>query len=153
MFFPGNTRSYRYPLSHGGQIKQKSKKSLLEKFGISVHFSAIHANYYSAWQYVTKEDSAFIQSVGHPDLTNYHLPRTNLASVTNHSRRRKKQSSALDEVVKDTLYGNDKAKLESINNKEHLPNSEKRKKTRMSSYELSEIVVAEKIWHLRVNRN
>lgn len=51
---------------------------MLEKFGISVHFSTIHTNYYSAWQYVTKGDSGFIQSFGRPDLTNYH-PRTNLA--------------------------------------------------------------------------
>ena len=85
---------------------------MLEKFGISVHFSAIHANYYSAWQYVTKEDSAVIQSVGHPDLTNYNPPRTNLASVANHSRPTKKQSSALDEMIEDTLYDSDDSALE-----------------------------------------
>ena len=123
----------------------QSKKSLLEKFGISVHFSAIHANYYSAWQYVTKEDSGFIQSLGHPDLSNYHPPRTILASVANHSRRRKKKSLALDEVAGDTLCDNDEAELESVDQGEHFVNSEKRKKKRMSSYELSEIVVAKRI--------
>ena len=123
----------------------QSKKSLLEKFGISVHFSAIHANCYSAWQYVTKEDSGFIQSLGHPDLSNYHPPRTILASVANHSRRRKKKSLALDEVVGDTLCDNDEAELESVDKGEHFVNSEKRKKKRMSSYELSEIVVAKRI--------
>ena len=46
---------------YGGRLNKNQrwlqcKKSLLEKFGISVDFSAIHANYYSAWQYVTKED-------------------------------------------------------------------------------------------------
>ena len=123
----------------------QSKNSLLEKFGISVHFSAIHANYYSAWQYVTKEDSGFIQSLGHPDLSNYHPPRTILASVANHSRRRKKKSLALDEVAGDTLCDNDEAELESVDQGEHFVNSEKRKKKRMSSYELSEIVVAKRI--------
>jgi len=121
----------------------QSKKSLLEKFGISVHFSAIHANYYSAWQYVTKEDSGFIQSLGHPDLTDSHPPRTTRASVANHSRRRKKQSLALDE--EDTLCDNEEAGLESVDTNEHRLNNEKRKKKRMSSYELSEIVVAKRI--------
>ena len=121
----------------------QSKRSLLENFGISVHFSAIHANYYSAWQYVTKEDSGFIQSVGHPDLTNDHPPRTTLASATNHSRRRKKRSLALNE--EDTLCDNDEADLESVDKNERFQNSEKRKKKRMSSYELSEIVVAKRI--------
>lgn len=39
----------------------QSNKLLLEICGISVHFSPIHSNYYSAWQYVTKQDSSFIQ--------------------------------------------------------------------------------------------
>ena len=30
------------------------KRFLLERFGISVHFSSVHHNYFSAWQYVTK---------------------------------------------------------------------------------------------------
>ena len=33
--------------------------------------STVHGNIY-----VTKEDSGFIQSFGHPDQTNYHPPRT-----------------------------------------------------------------------------
>ena len=32
-------------------------------------------SFLSAWQYVTKEDSGFFQSFGHPDLMNYHSPR------------------------------------------------------------------------------
>ena len=94
---------------------------------------------------MTKEDSGFIQSLGHPDLSNYHPPRTILASVANHSRRRKKKSLALDEVVGDTLCDNDEAELESVDKGEHFVNSEKRKKKRMSSFELSEIVVAKRI--------
>lgn len=39
-----------------------SKKFLKEKHSISVHFSTIHANYYTAWKYVTKEDGNFEQS-------------------------------------------------------------------------------------------
>ena len=64
--------------------------SLLDEFGISVHFSAIHTNYYSAWQYATKEDSGFIQSFGHPGLTNYHPPR-----MTFHAQIRQEKQKQL----------------------------------------------------------
>ena len=33
-----------------------SKRYLAENHGISVHFSNIHHNYYSAWKYTTKKD-------------------------------------------------------------------------------------------------
>ena len=123
----------------------QSKKDLLHNFGISVHFSAIHANYYSAWQYVTKEDSRFIQSLDHPDLVNCHPPRTTLASVTNHSRHTKKKSSPADELVEERSYEDDDAELEGVDNNYNLPNSAKRKKKRMSCYELSEIIVTKNI--------
>ena len=45
----------------------------------------------------------------------------------------------------DTLCDNDEADLESVDKNERFQNSEKRKKKRMSSYELSEIVVAKRI--------
>ena len=54
--------------------------------GISVHFSAIHSNYFSAWQYVTKEDGYFIQSEVHPDLSDG-PPKTTKASIPNKPRR------------------------------------------------------------------
>ena len=44
--------------------------------GIQLHFSSNHINYYSAWQYVTKSDSNYVQSEGHPDLTLMEPPRT-----------------------------------------------------------------------------
>ncbi|PIK38625.1 hypothetical protein BSL78_24535 [Apostichopus japonicus] len=44
-------------------------KSMLEnQHGIVVHFSSTYANYYTAWQYVVKEDAGVLQSPGHPDL-------------------------------------------------------------------------------------
>ena len=39
-----------------------SKRFLLERCGISVHFSDIHRNYFSAWKYVTKQDKEFVES-------------------------------------------------------------------------------------------
>ncbi|XP_071840223.1 uncharacterized protein [Apostichopus japonicus] len=44
-------------------------KSLLEnQHGNVVLFSSTHANYYTAWQYVVKEDAGVLQTPGHPDL-------------------------------------------------------------------------------------
>ena len=47
--------------------------------GIIVNFSDGHANYSDAWEYVTKEDSFFLQSEGHPDLSAGFAPRTESA--------------------------------------------------------------------------
>lgn len=51
---------------------------LSSNFDINVNFSNRHVNYYTAWQYVTKEDNSFLESENHPDLTN--APRTLAAS-------------------------------------------------------------------------
>ena len=57
-----------------------SKKYLKRRHDISVHFSSLHHNYYSAWKYVIKEDQEFLQSDNHPDLWNSKPPKTNAAS-------------------------------------------------------------------------
>ena len=36
-----------------------SKHYLQSKYGITVHYSSRHHNYYSVWLYVTKSDSEF----------------------------------------------------------------------------------------------
>jgi hypothetical protein len=59
----------------------KIKKFLLDNYNISVHFSSVHHNYFSAWQYVTKTDCEYSQSDGHPDLTNGEPPKTDSASA------------------------------------------------------------------------
>jgi len=59
------------------------KEKLQEDFRISVHFSSIHSNYYSAWKYVTKSDSGVLESEGYPDLWNSNPPRTHAACVCN----------------------------------------------------------------------
>ena len=58
-----------------------SKKFLLQTFGINVHYSNIHHNYFSAWRYVTKSDIDYTESVGHPDLRNAEKPKTSKASI------------------------------------------------------------------------
>ena len=69
------------------------RKDLDQKFGVKVHFSDKHSNYYEAWQYVTKHDNNYILSEGHPDLVNSALPRTTTATKVkreNHGVKRKK---------------------------------------------------------------
>ena len=67
------------------------KKYLNNKFGIQVHFSDNHNTYYSAYKYVTKEDSEAVHSSGHPDLTS--TPKTE-ATSTSKKRKDKKDSRA-----------------------------------------------------------
>ena len=45
-----------------------------------MNFSDRHSNYFNAWSYVTKEDTEFLQSENHPDLTSGHIPRTKAAT-------------------------------------------------------------------------
>ena len=84
------------------------KNFLTTRYGIVCHFSGIHNNYYSAWKYVTKEDTGYTQSEGHPNLVNPidgrqargALPSTNDApdtAVLNQggpAKKRKKRMSA-----------------------------------------------------------
>ncbi|CAB3986991.1 Hypothetical predicted protein [Paramuricea clavata] len=66
-----------------------SKRYLLEQFGVSVHYSNIHHDYYSAWRYVTKSDEAYEESNGHPDLVNTDVPKTSKASIGKRNLRGK----------------------------------------------------------------
>lgn len=46
------------------------KRHLQDRYHIVVNFSNSHANYYTAWEYVTKEDTSPLQSDNHPVLEN-----------------------------------------------------------------------------------
>ena len=46
---------------------------------MKLNFSSVHANYYSAWKYATKEDAKYMQSQDHPDLQSS-PPKTQEAS-------------------------------------------------------------------------
>ena len=71
-------------------------------------------HYFSAWRYVIKEDSSYIESNGHPDLTNQSVPRTTNAIATIQSARGKGGIKRL-------------------------------RKTRMSVYDVSQLVVTKRI--------
>ena len=56
-------------------------RNLLEcNHNLKVNFSGVHVNYYSAWRYVTKNDTEYMQSAHHPDLTNEDFPITTNAT-------------------------------------------------------------------------
>ncbi|KAJ8021670.1 hypothetical protein HOLleu_38942 [Holothuria leucospilota] len=46
------------------------KNDLSAQYGLTCHFSSLHSSYYTAWKYVTNEDTENIQSEGHPNLVN-----------------------------------------------------------------------------------
>lgn len=48
------------------------------QYGITVHYSSQHHNYFSAWLYVTKSDREFKECSGHPERQNQGEPRTGL---------------------------------------------------------------------------
>ena len=60
-----------------------SKRFLEYNNSILLHFSSIHRDYYSAWQYVTNCDEEVLESNGHPDLLNSKFPKTTRASAAN----------------------------------------------------------------------
>ncbi|KAJ7375250.1 hypothetical protein OS493_001995 [Desmophyllum pertusum] len=71
----------------------QSKQYLQSQHDISVHFSNLHHNYFSAWKYVTKSDEHVVESEGHPDLWNSKPPKTNKAcsrktTITQRAKRK-----------------------------------------------------------------
>ena len=78
------------------------RKFLDERYRIKVHFSDIHNTYYTAYRYVTKEDSKALHSSNHPDLQE--VPRTERAVVCKKSKRKlsergKKNKNHLENVL------------------------------------------------------
>ncbi len=98
----------------------KIKRLLLDHFHVSVHFSSAHHNYFSAWEYVTKSDPDYLQSPGHPDLTNGEPSRTDSASVATATGRDESDSEG-DETTSKNL---------------------RKRKKRMTSLQVSEIIEA-----------
>ena len=102
-----------------------AKRFLLHAHGISVHFAdKMHHNYYSAYKYVTKEDSNALHSPGHPDLSSGRSPRTSKSSKmrAGSSRSREEHSGLV------------------ISGPSSLPKAQ-----RLSNFDVAELVVKENI--------
>ena len=101
----------------------KCRNFLDSNHGIKVNFSGVHVNYYSAWLYATKADKEYIQSSNHPDLTNGDFPITMNASLCVQSKA----------VVSDATSDSEDAV------------GHKRKRKRMSIFDVSQLAVSKKI--------
>ena len=66
------------------------KEQVVRESGTVCHFRKFHTNYYDAFKYVTKKDTDYVTSEGHPDLIN--VPRTMGAST------KRRHSAIADEV-------------------------------------------------------
>ena len=116
-----------------------SKRYLEENHGISVHFSNIHHNYYSAWKYTTKKDRYVMESKDHPDLWDSKPPKTQSASI---SRKHKVVENEDDEPSNFSSDNNDDISSEGLYSTSCSKQSRtKQRKKRMTSFELSELIV------------
>ena len=116
-----------------------AKKFLQEIYRIRVHFSNIHANYFRAWRYVTKNNTEYQESEGHPDLTDAGEPRTMKAHESVQKTCKSRLRSKL-ETSSNAVHTNDDHATETTNvdkAKEGRPT----KRQRLSAYEVSEIIV------------
>ena len=97
---------------------KRVRNYITEKHGVHVNFSNRHDKYFSAWKYTTKEGLEYIQSEGHPDLTNSQPPQSTRASEACRAR------------------GNSEGKRRAV--------KAKSRKRQLSVYEVSQIVVNRK---------
>ena len=115
-----------------------AKKFLQDKYGISVHFSNVHKNYYTAWRYVTKEDENYEQSEPHPDLSNTGEPSTTKAhdAIKKKSKYRERTNSTANFCGK-------AVRASRPSNTENA--SQGRKRRRLTSYDVSQIIITKKL--------
>lgn len=114
-----------------------SKAYLRDVYGITVHYSSIHHNYYSAWKYVTKSDNEFQESQGHPRLCAVGEPQTSTASRSRTQRRRRQSDVRVSEE------GEEDEDTET--DSESTSRQHKKKKKRLSAFEVSEIIIEHNI--------
>ena len=115
-----------------------SKKFLLNEYGITVNYSTRHHNYYSAWQYVTKSDDMHVGSADHPDFKNSSESQTSPASRAKHSNKGSRKGKQCRDV-------DDEESDEEMEDTELPSTSRKRKRKRLSAFEVSQIIVEKKV--------
>jgi len=101
----------------------KYRNFLDSNHNLKVNFSGVHVNYYSAWRYVTKNDTEYMQSPDHPDLANEDFPTTTNASQSVQGQ------SVEEEPNTDQADGHKR----------------KRKRKRLSIFDVSQLAVSKRI--------
>ena len=100
------------------------------RYGINVHISNRHINYFTAWQYITKEDDDGLLSPDHPDLWNIGPLATLAASETVFGERRvhQEQEMEVEHAVQEDSTTSSASK-------------KRKRPPRLSMFEVSEIAV------------
>lgn len=108
-----------------------TRRLIQTPYGINVHFSNLHVNYFTAWQYVTKEDDDVLLSPDHPDLCNIGPPATLAASetVVEERRGRQEQEMEVEQSVEEDSTTSSASK-------------KRKRPPRLSMFEVSEIAVS-----------
>ena len=78
----------------GNRRWKEGKNCFYRKHGVSVHFSASHTDYASAFEYVTKEDLATLKSADHPPLLRVAKTRQATVAVRNKANAKRGLSEA-----------------------------------------------------------
>lgn len=108
----------------------KSKEYLMKHYGVTVHFSENHNDYYTAYKYVTKNDQKTLHSEGHPDLKSASAPRTDRAISTWRNNSKQKR------------YGKETESINSACSSANTKETEKPpKRTRLTAHEVGKTVV------------
>ena len=110
-----------------------SKTYLLDVYGISVHYSNRHYNYYSAWKYVTKSDACYIESEGHPLLDDTE-PQTSSARRSRRQRRKRSRGNTTNSEISSADDEEEDSDGKSTANR-------REKRRRLTAYEVGEIIV------------
>ena len=110
-----------------------SKTYLLDVYGISVHYSNRHYNYYSAWKYVTKSDACYIESEGHPRLDDTE-PQTSSASRSRRQRRKRSRGNTTNSEISSADDDEEDSDGKSTSTR-------RKKRRRLTAYEVGEIIV------------
>lgn len=117
-----------------------AKNCLKEQYNISVHFSSVHANYYTAWKYVTKEDREVILSENHPDLWNSAGPSTMKAHLAKVEAKTKRKTGTLPIHANETGSSGEET---GANEKTEVRRGKGNK--RLRAFDVAEICVAKSI--------
>ena len=85
---------YHLCVKLSGPKRWKSvRDNMLKNHGVVLNFSDGHDNYYTAYKYVTKKDSEFYLSPGHPNLAEILSPRRSKCVRAYRTASRKRKSS------------------------------------------------------------
>jgi len=112
-------RGVHYHLSiklSGVKRWKKVKDSFIEKYGVVLHFSDNHDNYYSAYKYISKSDDQVFHSEGHPNLRDASSPKTK--KLTQALRKKRRAAVSTKETHESSERNNTEKKPKRLSNVE-----------------------------------